>query len=172
MTSGRPHASVARRIDTAHLWPAQGLFNPAEYFDDIEDEKVPKDMLDLALHIVESKRGEFEPQKFEDHYENALKELLRKKQHGERIERPKESARRNVVNLMDALRASVDSEKKKATAPSVQARRPAKTKFATTIRRKLSLLNHLRRNSLAKKCPCHWLGRCSQITQFVIRFEA
>jgi DNA end-binding protein Ku len=72
-----------------------------DYIDAIEDEKVPKDMLDLAVHIVESKKGEFEPEKFEDEYENALKELLRKKQKGERIERPKEPARTNVVNLME-----------------------------------------------------------------------
>jgi DNA end-binding protein Ku len=78
-----------------------------DYFDVIEDEKVPKDMLDLAVHIVESKKGEFEPEKFEDEYENALKEVLRKKQKGERIERPKEPARTNVVNLMEALRQSV-----------------------------------------------------------------
>jgi DNA end-binding protein Ku len=84
--------------------------NPAEYFEGIEDEKVPKDMLDLAVHIVDSKRGEFDPQKFEDHYENALKELLRKKQSGERIERVKEPARTNVVNLMDALRQSLQVE--------------------------------------------------------------
>jgi len=84
--------------------------DPAEYFEDIEDEKVPKDMLDLAAHIVETKRGEFDPQKFEDHYENALKELLRKKQHGERIERPKQPSKTNVVNLMDALRQSVQAE--------------------------------------------------------------
>ena len=81
--------------------------NEADYFDDITDEKVPKDMLDLALHIVESKRGKFEPAKFEDEYEDALKELLRRKQKGERIERAKEPARTNVVNLMDALRASL-----------------------------------------------------------------
>jgi DNA end-binding protein Ku len=41
----------------------------AEYFEDIPDEKVPKDMLDLALHIVETKRANFEPEKFEDQYE-------------------------------------------------------------------------------------------------------
>src|SRR5947209_6728274 len=49
-----------------------------DYFDAIKDEKVPKDMLDLALHIVGTKRGDFEPEKFEDQYEDALKELLRK----------------------------------------------------------------------------------------------
>jgi DNA end-binding protein Ku len=88
-----------------------------DYFDAIEDEKVPKDMLDLAVHIVESKKGKFEPEKFEDDYENALKELLRKKQKGERIERPKEPSRTNVVNLMDALRRSIAQEKRAAASP-------------------------------------------------------
>jgi DNA end-binding protein Ku len=82
-----------------------------EYFDGITDEKVPKDMLDLAIHIVDTKKGEFEPERFEDQYEDALKELIRKKQKGERIERPKEPARTNVVNLMDALRQSVKAER-------------------------------------------------------------
>jgi len=80
---------------------------PEEYFDTIDDEKVPKDMMDLAIHIVDTKRGKFEPEKFEDHYENALKELLRKKQKREKIERPREPTRTNVVNLMEALRQSV-----------------------------------------------------------------
>jgi DNA end-binding protein Ku len=87
-----------------------------DYFDAIEDEKVPKDMLDLAVHIVESKKGKFEPEKFEDEYESALKELLRKKQKGERIERPKEPSRTNVVNLIDALRQSVKVESGGSTA--------------------------------------------------------
>ena len=82
----------------------------AEYFDEIPEEKVPKDMLDLALHIVETKRGDFEPEKFEDQYEDALRELIEKKAKGEKIERPKQPARSNVVNLMDALRASVKAE--------------------------------------------------------------
>lgn len=81
-----------------------------DYFDDIEKETVPKDMLDLATHIVETKRGHFKPEKFDDRYEDALKELLRKKQKGEKIERPKDRAPSNVVNLMDALRRSVEGE--------------------------------------------------------------
>jgi DNA end-binding protein Ku len=81
-----------------------------DYFDDIKDEKVPKDMLDLALHIVGTKRGDFEPGKFQDQYEDALKELIAKKAKGEKIERPKEPARTNVVNLMDALRQSIKAE--------------------------------------------------------------
>ena len=86
-----------------------------EYFDVIEDEKVPKDMLDLAVHIVNTKKGEFHPEEFEDQYEDALKELLRKKQKGEKIERSQEPARTNVVNLMDALRRSVTEGKKPTT---------------------------------------------------------
>jgi len=101
---------------------------PEEYFDTIEDEKVPKDMLDLAIHIVNTKRGKFEPEEFEDHYENALKELLRKKQRGERIERPKEPGSTNVVNLMEALRQSVKEEggRKRSSAPQAQAKKGKK----------------------------------------------
>jgi DNA end-binding protein Ku len=83
----------------------------ADYFGDIPDERVPKDMLDLAIHIVETKAGRFEPEKFEDHYENALKELIKKKQRGERIEKPKERPRAQVINLMDALRQSAAAER-------------------------------------------------------------
>jgi hypothetical protein len=79
--------------------------------DEIPDEKVPKDMLELASHIVESKSGHFEPEKFEDHYEDALKELLRKKQSGQKIEVPRERAPAKVINLMEALRRSVDAER-------------------------------------------------------------
>jgi DNA end-binding protein Ku len=64
-------------------------------------------LLELASHIVETKSGHFEPEKFEDQYEDALKELLKKKQAGEKIEVPKERAPAKVINLMDALRQSV-----------------------------------------------------------------
>jgi DNA end-binding protein Ku len=82
-----------------------------EYFHDIADEKIPKDMLELASHIVETKSGHFKPEKFEDHYEDALKELLRKKQSGQKIEVLRERAPAKVINLMDALRRSVDAER-------------------------------------------------------------
>ena len=103
----------------------------AEYFGEIPDEKVPKDMLDLALHIVKTKRGDFEPEKFEDQYEGALRELIEKKAKGEKIERPKQPARSNVVNLMDALRASVEAEggsksRKPAQQTARTSRKPAR----------------------------------------------
>jgi len=80
-----------------------------DYFDDVADEKVPKDMLELATHIVETKKSHFAPEKFDDRYEEALKDLLDKKQHGKKIERPTERAPAKVINLMDALRRSVES---------------------------------------------------------------
>jgi DNA end-binding protein Ku len=83
----------------------------SEYFDDIPNEKIPKDMLELASHIVKSKAGHFHPEKFEDHYEDALKELLKKKQSGQKIEAPKEPSHAKVINLMDALRRSVQAER-------------------------------------------------------------
>src|SRR4051794_35470770 len=79
----------------------------AEYFGDIQDVKITKDMLDLAKHIVESKAGHFEPSNFEDHYEAALQELLEKKQKGQPIVAAKKAAPSNVYNLMDALKASI-----------------------------------------------------------------
>jgi DNA end-binding protein Ku len=82
-----------------------------DYFADIRDEKVSKDMLDLAVHIVATKAGHFEPEKLEDYHENALKELIKMKQHGEKIEKPKEPAPAEVINLMDALRKSVAADR-------------------------------------------------------------
>jgi Ku protein len=78
-----------------------------DYFDDLPDEKIPKEMLDLAGHIVKTKQGHFKPNKFEDRYEEALKGLLRKKAHGEKIERVEKEEPGKVINLMDALRRSV-----------------------------------------------------------------
>ena len=100
----------------------------ASYFEDIPDLKLPKEMLDLATHIVNTKSGHFDPSQFQDSYENALIDLLKKKEAGETIEPSREVAAPRVVNLVDALRASIDAEKKKAPAPSTEARRPAKRK--------------------------------------------
>src|SRR5215475_10964169 len=78
------------------------------YFEDIPDLKLPKEMLDLATHIVQTKAGHFDPAGFEDRYENALVDLLKKKEAGEKIEPAKEGPAPQVVNLMDALRAGGD----------------------------------------------------------------
>jgi DNA end-binding protein Ku len=99
-----------------------------EYFDDIQDVKVTKEMLDLAKHIVETKSGDFEPEKFEDRYENALVELLNQKRKGEPIRtaaKPRETS--NVVNLMDALRKSLNDVGKGGASQPAKGRKPKKT---------------------------------------------
>ena len=105
-----------------------------EYFDDIADEKIPKDMLELASHIVESKAGHFKPEKFEDQYEDALKELLKKKQSGQKIEAPRDREPSKVVNLMDALRRSVETER-----GGGERRKPAPERAIIVLRRKLDV---------------------------------
>jgi len=88
-----------------------------EYFDDIQDVKITKDMLDLAKHIVEQKSGSFEPEQFEDRYESALVELINQKRNGMKPSAkaaPKSGG--NVINLMDALKRSLANEKQAAPA--------------------------------------------------------
>jgi len=97
----------------------------AEYFDDIEDVRVTKDMLDLAKHIVNQKSGSFEPKKFEDHYETALIDLINKKRSGKPITPKERPAASNVVDLMEALRRSVGQEAAPAKAAK-PARKPRK----------------------------------------------
>ncbi|MGV7216515.1 non-homologous end joining protein Ku [Bradyrhizobium sp. UFLA05-112] len=96
-----------------------------EYFDDIQDVKLTKDMLDLAKHIVEKKSGAFEPELFEDHYETALIDLINKKRSGVPLAAkaaPKTGG--NVINLMDALKKSLATEK--GAAPAAKADGKAK----------------------------------------------
>jgi DNA end-binding protein Ku len=81
-----------------------------EYFDDIRDVKVTKDMLELAKHIVNQKAGEFEPENFEDHYEEALTELTNAKRQGKTLVRKPRPSGENVVDLMDALKKSLATE--------------------------------------------------------------
>ncbi len=85
--------------------------NDAVYFEDIPDIKIGSDMLDLAVHIVETKAAHLDPAKFQDRYEQAVAELIQSKRAGQTIT-PKPSPQpSNVVNLMDALRRSVRSER-------------------------------------------------------------
>lgn len=99
--------------------------NEADYFDDIQDVKVTKEMLDLARHIVNQKSGSFEPAKFEDHYESALIELINKKRAGQTISAPAKSRTSgNVVDLMDALKKSLSGGRQ--AVPTAKAKKPKK----------------------------------------------
>ena len=80
--------------------------SPQEAFADISDRKIKGEMLDLAKHIIDTKRGKFDPSQFEDRYETALAELVRAKLEGKPIEVRKPEPASNVVDLMEALRKS------------------------------------------------------------------
>jgi len=126
--SRREHVMMLEAFDKGLL--ATTLRYPYEvrdqtpYFDDIADLKLPADMKELAAHIVDSKASHFDPSKFADHYETALVDLLRAKQAGGITEAPKEEpASHRVINLMDALRASLGADtKKKPAAASIKVR--------------------------------------------------
>jgi DNA end-binding protein Ku len=108
------------------------LRDAADYFDDIPALKLPAEMLKLAAHIVETKAGHFEPKTFEDHYEQALVELLKTKEAGKPVKTVgDEKAPPRVINLMDALRASINASAKKPAAASTGTRRTAKKKAAS-----------------------------------------
>jgi DNA end-binding protein Ku len=102
--------------------------DPQEYFDEIQDVKVTKDMLDLATHIVNQKSGRFEPDKFEDQYETALIDLINQKRAGKPITPKEKPAAGNVVDLMEALRRSVGKE----AAPAKVAKPAKKPRKAAT----------------------------------------
>jgi DNA end-binding protein Ku len=94
-----------------------------EYFDDIQNVKITKDMLDLAKHIVEQKTADFEPEKFDDRYESALIELINQKRNGIKIA-PKAAPKSggNVINLMDALKRSLAGTRQAAAPPAAKAK--------------------------------------------------
>ena len=82
-----------------------------KYFDDSPQAKVSADMLDLAVHILKSKKAHFDPDKFKDRYESALTSLIKAKQAGKPLPKSEEPKPSNVINLMDALKRSVKAEK-------------------------------------------------------------
>ena len=91
-----------------------------EYFGDIKNPKISKDMVELASHILDTKAAHFDPSKFRDEYEDALKALVRRKASGKTIKVPEpEEKPDNVINLMDALKASLKGK------PAAKRRAPA-----------------------------------------------
>jgi DNA end-binding protein Ku len=118
-----------------------------EYFDEIQDVKVTKDMLDLAKHIVNQKSGRFDPDKFEDHYEAALVDLINSKRAGQPITPKERPAAGNVVDLMEALRRSVG----KGAAPA-QASKPSKKPRKMAVGQK-EMLMPIEGKKTAKETP-------------------
>ena len=102
------------------------------YFDEIPATKVPSDMLQLAEHILEQKKGHFDPSKFEDRYEDALTALIKAKRAGKEPPTSPAPKPSNVINLMDALRRSVKGDKYGGTATTAKSSGRAAAKKSTT----------------------------------------
>ena len=98
------------------------LRDPAPYFDDIPEVVVPKDMLTLAEHILDSKAADFDPSQFHDRYEEAVVAMLRKKQAGlPAIEaKPAAAGKSNIIDLMEALKRSIAGAPKPAAVLKVK----------------------------------------------------
>ncbi len=116
-----------------------------DYFEDIRNPKITKDMIELAGHILHSKAAHFDPSRFKDEYEDALKALVRRKASGKKIELPEPEERpSNVINLMDALKQSLKgrgaAKRSPSTVrrPSSHRRVPKKTHRSTARARKAS----------------------------------
>jgi DNA end-binding protein Ku len=84
------------------------------YFSEIPNERIPADMLKLAQHIVSTKMGHFDPEKFEDRYDAALKKVIKAKQEGKELPEPERPRGENVIDLMEALRKSLGEGKGKS----------------------------------------------------------
>ncbi len=80
-----------------------------QFFSDIPDIKPDRDMIAIAEKIIAQKEENFDPTKFDDRYEDALKELIAEKQKGHKIIRKEAAEPSNVINLMDALKKSLSS---------------------------------------------------------------
>jgi DNA end-binding protein Ku len=88
---------------------ADELRDPADFFDEVPGTKPDKEMVDLAVQLIDKKAAAFAPKKFEDHYATALRDLIQDKLKGRKIvahedARPKGG---NIVDLMEALKKSV-----------------------------------------------------------------
>jgi len=107
------------------------------YFDEIPTVKVPTDMLQLAEHILEQKKGHFDPDKFEDRYEDALSTLIKAKRAGKEPPTSPSPKPSNVINLIDALRRSVKGGRGEAAPKSgrTTAKRASAKKKTTKAKR-------------------------------------
>jgi len=90
---------------------AEELRQAADFFDEVPASKPDKEMVDLAIQLIDKKSAKFDASKFEDHYHNALKQLVQDKMKGRKVIAPHEETRPkgvNVVDLMEALKKSVE----------------------------------------------------------------
>jgi DNA end-binding protein Ku len=107
---------------------------PDEIFDEISDAKPDPAMISIAEKIIEQQEGPFDPSRFVDRYEEALKALIEDKKKGHKPAKVAEPDDTNVVDLMAALRASLGAKNKSAAKPAAKAK-PAKASAKAKTRK-------------------------------------
>lgn len=103
-----------------------------DYFDDIPTEKPPAAMVEIAAKIIEQQSGPFDPSKFNDRYEDALRALIREKEKGHGVHEVEDQPREaEVIDLMEALKRSLGGSgerRKSSPRKTATARKPAARK--------------------------------------------
>lgn len=111
----------------------------SDYFDSIADAKPDPEMLTLAEMLIKQKVKKFNPKDYEDRYEAALMEMIRDKLKGHKPIIAAAPERGNVINLMDALKASLGQakpaapSKSKAAAPAAEKKPVAKPSLKQAV---------------------------------------
>ncbi len=109
------------------------LRDPADFFTEVPKVKPQKELIDLAVQLIEQKTSPFKPEAYRDHYQDALKELVQKKMRGSKIVTHDDAARpsgTNVVDLMEALKRSVGHPGRGDTTATAAQAQPAPKKNA------------------------------------------
>ena len=141
--AGREHIVALSAADDGGMMAytmryAQELRDPKDYFRDIKKVEVDEDSLDLAKQLIKKRSGSFDPSKFVDGYEVAVKELVQAKIEGAPIPHDEALApkRGKVISLMDALRKSIgnDEAPKETAAPKKPAAKAPATKGIALVK--------------------------------------
>lgn len=117
------------------LRTAKEVRDPAHYFEEI-DAELPEELLQMAEMIINQKVMDFDPSEFEDRYETALMELVKAKVAGKEPVISKAPEQGKVVNLMDALKASIEQDRAPAAASKPKAKAKPAAKKSTAKKSK------------------------------------
>lgn len=138
---GREHLVAVGQVDKGLVMEilryANEIKPASSYFNDLPDMKLDAEMVSLATELIGRKAGSFEPQRYRDSYAVALKALVEEKAKGHKITAPSEAIPKggNVINLMDALRKSVQGDKGAKSAKSPPPEKPVAPKKGSRAKR-------------------------------------
>lgn len=112
------------------LRPHGEVISEAAVFEGLKAVKTETDMIEIATLLIDKKQTTFDPSAFEDHYENALIDMINALKSGKKLPKPAAAPKENVVNLAEVLRKSLEKEGIGAAATSKTPAQKKKTKAA------------------------------------------